>query len=166
MAARQVSGFMSEHANDLVGRLGSHDCAGVDEDAPSGNEGVEGFVVDENHLDATPRKARGLKDRRDIVLQKRLDLGISDNGNAPLLGMCGLCNEGQDEGRGDNRSACKTAGQFRNRSGGIEEFSHHQSVLNVCRPNENGRGPSFASSRSLVIAMTMGQLCDRIQRCA
>ena len=51
MAADDVSGLVGKDADDLVGGLGLHQCAGIDEDAVRiHHERVEGAVVDDHHM--------------------------------------------------------------------------------------------------------------------
>ena len=52
MAAGDVAAFMRHDADQLVGRLGPHDQAGVDEDALAArDESVERVVLDDHDLD-------------------------------------------------------------------------------------------------------------------
>ena len=52
VAAGDVAGLVRDDADDLVGRFGLHQRAGVDEQAAPGDEGVEARIVDQNDLDA------------------------------------------------------------------------------------------------------------------
>jgi hypothetical protein len=52
MAAGDVAAFVRQHADQLVGRLGPHDQAGIDEDPLAArHEGVERVVLDDHDLD-------------------------------------------------------------------------------------------------------------------
>ena len=78
MAAGDMAGFVGEHADDLVRRLGVHERADIDEDLlPVGHEGVEGAVVDEDDLGRLGVDAGGAEDRRRIVAQELLGLGVA-----------------------------------------------------------------------------------------
>ena len=84
MAAGDVARLMSDHADDLVRRLGLEQGAGIDEHAPAGDEGVEGGIVDQNDLDAGAGQSGGFEDRARIVAHQRLDLGVADDRHAAL----------------------------------------------------------------------------------
>ena len=59
MAVGQVAGFVGEHADDLVRRLGVEQRAGIDEDvAAVHHEGVEAAVVDDDDLDVVLGRGR------------------------------------------------------------------------------------------------------------
>jgi len=59
MSAGDVTGFVCEHADDLIRRLGLHQRAGVDEDSAAVcDEGIECAVVDDDDLNVLLGKAR------------------------------------------------------------------------------------------------------------
>src|SRR5450631_3380020 len=83
MAAGKVAGLMREHADDLVRRLGVEQRAGIDEDvAAVHDESVEGAVAEHHHLDALLGEAGRAQDRRCVVAQQLLDLGVADDRHA------------------------------------------------------------------------------------
>ena len=86
VAAGDVTGFVRQHADDLVRRFRHQQRAGVDEDAAAGDEGVKGGIVDQNDLDTRFSKAGRLKDGPDVIGDKRLDLGVADHRYAALGG--------------------------------------------------------------------------------
>jgi hypothetical protein len=90
-----------EHADDLIRRLGVHQRAAVDEDAPAiGDEGVERTVVDDDDLNILLRETGRAQDRLGILPQQLLDLGVADDGRSSLRVGRGA---GADErGRGRN----------------------------------------------------------------
>ncbi len=84
--AGDVAGLVRDHADDLVGRLGLQDGAGVQEHVEAvDHERVEALVADDAHGDVAAEPCR-LEDRPRVVLQQVLDLGVADEGNA--LGRC------------------------------------------------------------------------------
>ena len=86
MTAGKVAGLVRQHADHLVRRLGVEQRAGVDEDvAPVHDEGVEGAVVEHDHLDVLLGDAGGAQDRRRVVAQQVLDLGVADDRQAAAL---------------------------------------------------------------------------------
>ena len=86
VAAGDMAGLVRDDADDLVGRLGLQQRAGVDEHAAAGDEGVEARIVDQNDVDAGFRQARGLEDRPRIVAHQRLDLGIAHDRHILRIG--------------------------------------------------------------------------------
>ncbi len=89
--ACDVPGLMRDHPDDLVGRLGLQDRAGVHEHVEAvDHESVEALVPDDTHGDVRA-EARCLEDWPRIVLQQVLYLGIADQGNALRGGGCGSC---------------------------------------------------------------------------
>ncbi len=79
MAAGDVAAFMRQHADQLVGRLGAHDQAGVDEDALAArHEGVERIVLDDHDLDRVGIETGGLPDRHHHGADVVLDFGVAD----------------------------------------------------------------------------------------
>ena len=83
MAAGQMAGFVREHADDFVRRLGVEQRAGVDEDvAAVHDEGVEGAVVEHDHSDVLLGEAGRVQDRRRVIAQQLLDLGVADDRHA------------------------------------------------------------------------------------
>ena len=97
MTAGEVAGFVREHADDLVRRLGVEQRAGIDEDvAAVHDEGVEGAVVDDDDLDVLLGEAGHLQDRRGVVAQQLLDLGVADERQAARRRSCARA--GADDG--------------------------------------------------------------------
>jgi hypothetical protein len=79
VAADDVAGLVRDHADHLVGRLGLHEGAGVDEHVVAvHHEGVEAFVPHDAHGDVLRAEAGGLEERDRIVLEKVLDFRIAD----------------------------------------------------------------------------------------
>ena len=79
MAAGDVAAFVRHHADQLVGRLGAHDQAGIDEDALAArHEGVERVVLDDHDLDRVGIETGRLPDRHDHGADRVLDLGVAD----------------------------------------------------------------------------------------
>ena len=79
MAARDVAGLVRHYADQLIGRLGAHDQAGVDEDALAArHEGIERVVLDDHDLDRAGVEAGRLPDRRHEGPDGILDLGVAD----------------------------------------------------------------------------------------
>ena len=90
MSAGKVAGFVGEHADDFVRRLGFEQRAGVDEDmAAVHDEGIEAAVVEHDRRGCSAcARPGGVQDRRRIVAQQLLDLGVADDRQAtrrPLL---------------------------------------------------------------------------------
>ena len=80
MAAGDMAAFVRDHADDLVGGLGFHQRAGMDEHiVPIDDEGVEGAVVDDVDVDGLSAQARGVQDRLGIGADQRFSLGIADH---------------------------------------------------------------------------------------
>ena len=104
MAAGQMPGLMREHANDLVRRLGIEQCAGIDEDVPAiHDEGIEGAVVEHDHLDVLLGEAGGLEARLRVVAQQLLDLGIADDRHAGGGVLRARRRHGTGAGQGDSQ---------------------------------------------------------------
>ena len=79
MAAGNVAAFVRQHADQLVGRLGPHDQAGIDEDPLAArHESVERVVLDDHDLDAVGIETGRLPDRNDHGADVVLDLGVAD----------------------------------------------------------------------------------------
>ncbi len=79
MAAGDVAAFVGQHADQLVGRFGPHDQAGIDEDPLAAcHESVERVVLDEHDLDAVGIETGRLPDRYDHGADIVLDLGVAD----------------------------------------------------------------------------------------
>ena len=79
MAAGDVAAFVRQHADQLVGRLGPHDQAGIDEDPlATCHEGVERVVLDDHDLDAVGIETGRLPDRHDHGADVVLGLGVAD----------------------------------------------------------------------------------------
>ena len=70
MAARQMSGFVREHADDFVRGLGIEKRAGIHKDvAAVHDEGVERAVAENNDPHVLLGKSGGAQDRLGIVAQ-------------------------------------------------------------------------------------------------
>ena len=70
------------------GVLASIQRAGIDEDAPAvHHEGVEDAVVDEHDLHVLLREPGDAQDRRGVVAQQLLDLGVADERQAAWPGL-------------------------------------------------------------------------------
>ena len=83
MAAGKVAGFVREHADDLVRRLGVEQRAGVDEDvAAVHDEGVEAAVIEHDDPHVLLGEPGRLQNRLRIVAQQLLDLGVADDRQA------------------------------------------------------------------------------------
>ena len=100
MSAGDVAGLVRQHANDLIRRLGLHQCAAVDEDAAAvGDERIERTIVDDDDLHVLLRKSRRPQDRLRVFSEQLLDFRVADDGRSLLLRMGGSA--GADErGRG------------------------------------------------------------------
>ncbi len=86
MAARDMAGFVSQHADHLVRRLGFDQRADVDENLlPVGDEGVEAAVADQNDLRGARIDPGRAEDRSGIVAHELLDLRIADDLHARRL---------------------------------------------------------------------------------
>ena len=80
MAAGDMAAFMRDHADDLIGSLGVHQRAGMDEHVvPIDDEGVEGAVVDDVDVDGLSAQAGGVKDRLGVGRISAFRLGIADH---------------------------------------------------------------------------------------
>ena len=80
MSAGEVAGFVRDDADHLVRRLGVDQRAGVhDHAAAARHEGVELPVLHNDDLGVARADAGGAEDRRGIVAQQLLDLGIADD---------------------------------------------------------------------------------------
>ena len=107
MAAGEVAGFVRQHADDLVRGLRLHDRAVIHENAAAvGDEGVEGALVDDHHLDVLLFQTGGAQDRPGIVAQQLLGLGVAEHRRAPVLlrkrrqtGASGQRDRGRDRGQ-------------------------------------------------------------------
>ena len=96
VAADDVAGLVGDDADHLVGRLGLHEGAGVDEHvAAVDHEGVEAVVPDDAHGDVLRAEAGGLEDRQRVVLEQVLDLGVADQRQALRRGR----RDGGERGR-------------------------------------------------------------------
>ena len=85
MPAGEVAGLVRQHADDLIRCIRLHDRAAVDEDAAAvGDEGVEGDIVDDHHLDVLLLQTRRAQDRTGVVAQQLLGLGVPDQRDTPL----------------------------------------------------------------------------------
>ncbi len=79
MAAGDMSDLVRDHPRQLVGVLGAHQEAGVDEQVhAAGDEGVEGIVLDDVDVDRIAAQSRRLEDRVGQLVQVVLDLGVPD----------------------------------------------------------------------------------------
>ncbi len=134
MAAGDVAGFVRDHADHLVGRLGLGQQAGMDEDLHAvGDEGVDALVVDDVDLDREGIEAGRGEDRIGIGAQGRLDLGIADQAGAARLRLR-LGNRRQGQG-----SRQKQAGRASRR---LSEASQGPG-----RPVDHIHGPTYARAR-------------------
>ena len=96
VAADDMAGLVGDHTDHLVGRLGLHEGAGVDEHVVAvHHEGVEAFVPDDAHGDVLRAEAGGLEDRDRIVLEKVFDLRVADQRQVLRSGR----RDGGDRGR-------------------------------------------------------------------
>jgi len=78
MSAGQMSCFVREHADDLIGRIGFAQCAVVDENSAAiGNECVEGRVVDDDDLNVLFFESGRAQDRAGVVAQQLLCFGVA-----------------------------------------------------------------------------------------
>ena len=83
VAARDVAGLVRQHADDLVRGLGVVERADVHEDAAAvHHERVERARVDQHDLDVLLAEPGGAQDRRRVVAQQLLDLGVADDRQA------------------------------------------------------------------------------------
>jgi hypothetical protein len=108
VAAGQMACLVRQNADDLVRCLGRHQRAGIDENAPAGNEGIEAGVVDQHDVDAGLAEACRAQYRPRVVAHQRLDLGIAHDWHA-LLGACernGDVLQHEQAGRDEKRGAC------------------------------------------------------------
>ncbi len=79
VAAGDVAAFVGDHADQLIGRLGIHQRAGMDEHVVAvDDEGVEGAVVDDVDVDVLRAEPGGIEDRLRIGAQQRFRLGVAD----------------------------------------------------------------------------------------
>ena len=79
VAAGNVPAFMGDDTDDLIWSVCLHQRAGMDEHvAAIENERIEGVVIDDADDDAAAAESRGLEDGPRVVLQQRLDLGVTD----------------------------------------------------------------------------------------
>ena len=122
MPTCKVPRFVCDHANDFIGRFRLHDRACIDENTPSIDKGIEALRIDQNNANAATTQTCSLEDRRSVIGDECLDLGVPHDGDttAARLRECG-----QDTGNG-------TANQTMERkSSGWEWCSHrpHRVVL-------------------------------------
>ena len=115
VAAGDMAAFVRDDADDLVRRLGLHQRAGVDEQAPSRDEGVEGRIVDQHDADAGAGEARRLEDRPRVVAHQRLDLGVAHHRHA-LRKHGERLRQGDGDGDKCDRRGTGQPGQRRKRS--------------------------------------------------
>ena len=81
-----MAGFVRQHADQLVGPLGAHQQAGVDEDALAArDEGVERAILHDHDLDRRGIEPGDLPDRRHHGADVVLDLGVADQIDALTL---------------------------------------------------------------------------------
>ena len=79
MAAGDMAALMRDDADHLIGRLGVHQRAGMNEHVmPVDDEGVEGAVVDEMDADALRAEAGGIEDRLGVYPDQRFGFGVAD----------------------------------------------------------------------------------------
>ena len=100
MPARDMPGFMGEHAHHLTRVFRLHDEARGDENIlPARDEGVEPRIVDDVEADTFRIQAGGGQDRRQIALERVFDLRIPDEADA-FLGVRRSrqrCEQGADD---------------------------------------------------------------------
>ena len=83
VAVVDVRRLVRDDADDLARRLGGDDRAGVDEHPRRvDDEGVEALVDDEEDLDVAGLDVGLLEDRRGVVLEQRLGLGVAGDVDA------------------------------------------------------------------------------------
>ena len=103
--ARDMPGLMRDHADDLIGRLGLQDRAGVHEHVEAvDHESVEALVPDDAHRDVRAETCC-LEDWPRIVLEQVLHLGVADQGNALRGGGCS--GGARCEGVGDRQESAE-----------------------------------------------------------
>jgi len=79
VSAHDVAGLVGDDTDDLVGRLGLGQSAGVDEDiAAVDHEGIEAFVPDDAHRNVLGGEPGGLEDRDGVVLEEVLNLAVAN----------------------------------------------------------------------------------------
>ncbi len=77
------AGLVGDDADELVWRFGGDDRAGVDEHPLRvDDEGIEALVDDEEDLHVAGLDAGLLEDRRGVVLEQRLGLGVAGDVDA------------------------------------------------------------------------------------
>jgi hypothetical protein len=144
MPAGDVPGLMRKHADDLVRRLRLHQCAGIDEDAAAvDDEGVERSFVDDNDLHVLLGQAGSTQERRGVVAQQLLDLGIADDRRA-----LGCLRQRRDRrqrqrGRGDQRG-CTAQTRAKAEARDIGCRNSHVGLLNAPLPGICARRPASA----------------------
>src|SRR5579872_2287777 len=85
MPTHNMTGFVGQNADDLVGSRRLHQGANIDEDAVSiHHEGVETFVLDDDNVDVLIAQTGNAKDRRRIIAQELFDFGIANHRNASI----------------------------------------------------------------------------------
>ena len=83
MAADDMTALVREYPDQLIGRGRLHQRAGVDEDAVRvHHEGVERFVADDDDLHVLLGEPGGLQDRRGVIAQQLLGLGVANHRDA------------------------------------------------------------------------------------
>ncbi len=97
MAASQVARLVGDNADDLVRRLRLQQRAGVDEDAPPRDEGVEARVIDQDDFNAGFGQTGGLEDGPGVVAYQRLDLSVAND--------CDVLRMGRQTGRKRHQGA-------------------------------------------------------------
>ena len=79
MAAGDMTAFVGDNPDHLIGRLGVHQRAGMDEHVMSiDDEGVEGAVVDEMDVDALRAQPSGVEDGLGVEADQRFRFGVAD----------------------------------------------------------------------------------------
>ena len=80
MTACDMAGFMRENANQLVGRLRFHDGADIDENLLAVcDERVKRPIPDNDDLRCARAYARRFENRRRVVAQQLLGLGVAND---------------------------------------------------------------------------------------
>ena len=119
MAAGDVAGLVGHHADQLVGRFGLENQAGVDEQLlAAGREGVELRIGHQMDLHRPGIEPRGREHRIGVVVQDRLDLGVANDRDAAIgQGVTGgrqhLNRDGQGRDGGIQTDAALGSGQQR-----------------------------------------------------
>ena len=89
MPARKMSGFVREHADDFVRRLGVEQRASINEDVTAiHHEGIERAIAEHDDPDVLLGKSGGVQDGLRIVAQTAVDLGVANTGMPRVAASC------------------------------------------------------------------------------